>query len=283
MNINIIKTAIVALLLFLLCACTNTRLAYNYLDWIVTWYLNDYLNLNSRQDAIYKQRLHVLLRWHRTDELLRYSRFIEQLQQDLHGPLSVVILRERSDSLKLFWNDLMVRAAPECAGVLLLLDRDQRRDFYAVLSKKQQQLEKKQLNETPSRRKARHFDQAEKPFKRLFGRLTEAQKAVLNQWAEDLVPLQNLWLDNRRTWKINMQEVLEGSYAEAEKCKLLERLFVEPEYLWKPAYRQAINQNESSTFDMLAKLLASLTEKQKKHAHTFLENLKNDCITLSKE
>ncbi len=147
MNLRGIKTTIVTLLLCLLCACSNTRLAYNYLDWIVTWYLNDYLNLNSRQDDIYKQRLNVLLRWHRTDQLIRYSRFIEQLQQDLHGPLNVEMLRERSDSLKQFWNDIMVRAAPDCAGVLLLLDRDQRRDFYAALAKKQQQLEEKQLNE----------------------------------------------------------------------------------------------------------------------------------------
>ncbi|MBN2106090.1 MAG: hypothetical protein JW832_01585 [Deltaproteobacteria bacterium] len=283
MNLHGIKTAIATLMLCLLCACSNTRLAYNYLDWIVTWNLNDYLNLNSRQAAFYKQRLHVLLQWHRTDQLIRYSRFIEQLQQDMHGPLNVEMLRQRSDSLKQFWNDIMIRSAPDCAGVLLLLDRDQRQAFYAALAKKQKQLEEKHLNETPARRKARHFEQAEKPLKRLLGRLTEAQKAVLNHWAEDLIPLQNLWLDNRRIWQKSMQDVLEGSNAEAEKCKLLERLFIEPEYLWKPAYRQAIKQNEASTFAMLAKLLGNLTEKQKQHAHVFLENLKKDFITLSKE
>ena len=64
------------------------------------------------------------------------------------GRSTCAMLQERSDRLKQFWNDIMVRAAPDCAGLLLLLDRDQRRSFYAALEKKQKELEKKHLNET---------------------------------------------------------------------------------------------------------------------------------------
>ncbi len=283
MNIRCIKNTLAALVLCLLCACSNTRLAYNYLDWIITWNLNEYLSLNSRQDDVYEQRLKALLQWHRSEQLVRYSRFADRLQRDLPGPLNIAMLQEHSDRLKQFWRDIMIRAAPDCAGLLLLLDRDQRRSFYAAVEKKQKELEKKFLNEKPVQRTTRHFDQAEKPLKRFVGRLTIAQKAILERWAESLVPLQNLWLENRRIWQKRLQEVLEGNEPEAEKRKLLERLFVEPEHLWTPAYRNAIHQNETATLSMLVDLLGSLTEKQQQHMQTALKTLKADCIILSKQ
>ncbi len=283
MKIRCVKNVLAALALCVLCSCSNTRLAYNYLDWIISWYLDDYLSLNSRQDAFYEQRLKALLQWHRKNQLVRYSLFAEQLQHDIRGPLNATLLQERSESLRQFWRTIIERAAPDCAELLLMLDRNQRLALYAAGSKKQNELEVKHRGETAARRKARHFDQAEKPLKRFIGKFTDIQEVILERWAVALVPLESLWLENRRTWQRSLQEVLEGNEPEAEKKRLLELLFVEPEHLWTPAYRHALNQNEKATFSMLADLLGTLTEKQQRHMHAALETLKEDCIALSKE
>jgi len=201
----------------------------------------------------------------------------------VRGQLTPVLLKERTDSLKQFWRTSIERAAPDCAGLLLLLGRNQRLAFAAAVEKKQKKLEAAYLSEKDDRRKARHVDQAEKPLNRFFGRLTAPQKAVIERWAEDLVPLQSLWLENRRMWQKSLQSVLEINAPEAEKKKLLEQLFVEPEHLWISAYRDAVNRNESLTIAMLADLLVTLTEKQQQHAHNALEILKKDFTALSKE
>jgi hypothetical protein len=278
-----VKNALLVLALCLLCSCSNTRLAYNYMDWIITWYLDDYLSLNSQQDAFYKQRLKDLLQWHRKNQLVLYSNFADQLQQDMRRPLTPVLLHERSESLKQFWQTIMERAAPDCAGLLLLLDRDQRRTFYAAVEKKQKELEVKHYGESPARRKERHMEQAEKPLNRFVGRLTGPQKIVLERWSDSLVPLESLWLQNRFIWQKHLQAVLDGDEPEEKKRRLLERLFIEPENLWTPAYRHVIDQNEKSTLAMLVDLLGTLTEKQQQHMQAALETLKEDCISLSKE
>ena len=253
------KNVLASLMVFVLCACSNTRLAYNYLDWIITWYLDDYLSLNSRQDDFYEQRLNALLRWHRKDQLVRYSLFVDQLQQDMRVLVSAAVLQERYDSLQQFWRDIMERAAPDCAELLLGLDQDQRLAFYAAGAKKQKELEDRYLRETASERNRRQCAQAEKALKRFVGRLAGPQRVILERWAEALVQLQSLWLENRRTWQRSLQAVLEGNEPDAEKRKRLERLFIEPEYLWTPAYRHAIRQNETATLTMLLDLLGSLT------------------------
>jgi hypothetical protein len=283
MKISCIKNMITALVLCLLCSCSNTRLAYNYLDWIITWYLNDYLSLNSRQEDVYEQRLKALLQWHRRDQLVLYSRFAGQLQQDMRRPLTPALLQERSDSLKQFWHTIMEQAAPDCAGLLLMLDPHQRKALFAALNNKQKELEDIYLCETAARRKDRQYEQAEKPLKRFVGTFTGSQKELIESWAAKLVPLQSLWLENRRTWQKSLQAVLDGDEPEEKKRKLLERLFIEPEYLWTQEYRHAIELNEKSTLAMLVDLLGTLTEKQQQHMQATLETLKEDFISLSKE
>ncbi len=283
MNMRRGKIVLACLAVCALCACSNTRLAYNYLDWIIPWYLDDYLNLNSRQNDFYKQRLDDLLRWHRKDQLVRYSRFVEQLQQDLCGPLSTGVLQERSDNIQQFWRDIMERAAPDCAELLLLFDQDQRRAFYAAGAKKQKELEDEHRGETPAERNRRQCEQAEKTLKRFVGRFTGPQKAILERWSAALTPLESLWLENRRTWQRSLQAVLEAHEPDAEKRRKLERLFIDPEQLWAPAYRDAIRQNETATLAMLVELFGSLTVDQKQHMRTSLDNLKDDFICLSRE
>jgi len=283
MNMHRAKIVLAGLAVCALCACSNTRLAYNYLDWIIPWYLDDYLSLNSRQDDFYKQRLDGLLRWHRRDQLVRYSHFVEQLQQDLRGPLSAAVLQERYDTIEQFWRDIMERAAPDCAELMLQFNQDQRRVFYAAGAKKQKELENEHPGETPAERNRRHCEQAEKTLKRFVGRFTGPQKAILERWSAALTPLESLWLENRRTWQRSLQAVLEAHEPDAEKRRKLERLFIDPEQLWAPAYRDAIRQNETATLAMLVELFGSLTVDQKQHMRTSLDNLKDDFICLSRE
>jgi len=279
-SVKIVLSCLVACLLF---SCSSTRLTYNYLDWIIDWYLDDYLSLNNLQEDFYRQRMAAFLRWHRTDELVRYSHFAAQLQQDMRGPLSASVLQERYGAINGFWRDSMERAAPECAELLLLLDQDQRRFLYAAAEKKQKQLEGKHVAEIAAERNRRQCELAQKAIERFTGGLTGPQKALLERWAEALSPVEPLWLENRRTWLRSFQSVLEGSEPEAEKQRQLRRLFVEPEYLWAPAYRECVRQNETAIFSMLADLHGTLTGKQLQHLNTELENLKKDFISLSQQ
>ena len=278
-----VKTLVACLAVCLIFSCSSTRLTYTYLDWIIDWYLDGYLSLNRQQDALYKHRLAALLRWHRTDQLVRYSAYIARLQQDLNGPLTALVLQERYADIKQFWRAIMERAAPDCAELLLLLDQDQRRTFYAAAAKKQQELEGKYGDEAAAQRNQRQREQAAKAIERFTGVLTEPQNVLLARWSEALMPVQPLWLENRRDWQRSLRAVLEETDPDAEKRGKLCRLFVEPEYLWTPAYRLAVQRNEAATVAMLADLQATLTEKQRQHLNAALEKLQTDFISLSRQ
>jgi hypothetical protein len=74
--------------LLLLGACSGTTFVYNRLDFIVPWYVDDYAELDTRQDAYLDELLGPFLAWHRTQELPNYVAIVDGIQSRLGEPLT---------------------------------------------------------------------------------------------------------------------------------------------------------------------------------------------------
>ena len=283
MNSRCIKNLMGVFVLSCLFACSSTRLAYNYLDWVIGWYLDDYIQLNKEQDDYYDHQLEELLQWHRSDQLPRYVRFVDEMMLHVDRQVHTDMLLERKNTMREFIRVFMVRAAPDCIKLLLWLDPEQRQAFYAAGAEKQKHFEKKYLDEPEIESKKRLYKQMKKILKRFIGRLTDEQENIVQRWADSLIRVQHLWLENRRIWLSTLQTVLEGSDKDTEKKRRLYQLLVEPESLWSTAYSRAVRQNEIRTLDMFSDIHNSMIEKQKKYLHGSLSRLKKDFERLAEE
>ena len=264
-------------------ACSSTRLAYNYLDWVIGWYLDDYIQLNKEQDDYYDRQLEELLQWHRSDQLPHYVRFVDEMMLHINKPVHTDMLLDRKNTMREFIRVFIARAAPDCIKLLLWLDADQRQAFYAAGAEKQQQFEEKYQDEPEIDRSKRLYKQMKKILNRFIGRLKDEQEHIVKRWADSLIGVQHLWLENRRIWLSTLQTVLEGSDTDTEKKRRLYQLLVEPESLWSTAYSRAVRQNEIRTLCMFSDIHNSMTEKQKKHLHVSLSKLKKDFERLADE
>ena len=112
MNSRRIKNLIGVFVLSCLFACSSTRLAYNYLDWVISWYLDDYIQLNKEQDDYYDRQLDELLQWHRSDQLPRYVRFVDEMMLHINKSVHTDMLLERKKTMREFVRVFMARAAP---------------------------------------------------------------------------------------------------------------------------------------------------------------------------
>ncbi len=283
MNSRRIRNLVGVFVLSCLFACSSTRLAYNYLDWVISWYLDDYIQLNKEQDDYYDRQLDELLQWHRSDQLPRYVRFVDEMMLHINKPVHTDMLLERKNTMREFIRVFIARAAPDCIKLLLWLDPEQRQAFYGAGAEKQQQFEEKYQDEPEIDRSKRLYKRMEKLLKRFIGRLTDGQELIVQRWADSLIGVQQLWLENRRIWLSTLQTVLEGSGTDTEKERRLYQLLVEPESLWSTAYLAAVQQNEILTLDMFSDIHNSMTEKQRKHLHASLSRLKKDFERLAEE
>ncbi|MCP3673424.1 MAG: hypothetical protein GY829_02975, partial [Gammaproteobacteria bacterium] len=58
------KIIIIFILSIFITACMGVKFTYNNLDWVIPWYLDDYLSLNDQQEEVFDSQLEALLLWH---------------------------------------------------------------------------------------------------------------------------------------------------------------------------------------------------------------------------
>lgn len=63
---------LLAIFVFLLLSGCSSQFAYNNLDWLAYWYIDDYIDFTAEQEVIVDQKLITWLDWHKQQELPRY-------------------------------------------------------------------------------------------------------------------------------------------------------------------------------------------------------------------
>ena len=96
------KIALLVVLVLSLGACT-AKVSYRFLDWIIAWSVDDYIDWNNQQQQQFDRVVADLLTWHQRTQLKRYSEFLAQLQRDLSEPLSRELLTARMDEAEQLW------------------------------------------------------------------------------------------------------------------------------------------------------------------------------------
>ena len=73
------RNILISFLLCLLLSACSTKLAYNYLDWILEWYVADLVNLTEDQEWQLNGALTRELVWHRKQQLPLYIKSLDEL------------------------------------------------------------------------------------------------------------------------------------------------------------------------------------------------------------
>ena len=82
------KFTLVLLFSFLLSACSSS-FVYDNIDWLLYWYVGDYVDLSTSQKAKLDERIASWQDWHRSTELKQYQKQLQNLKVQLStGPLN---------------------------------------------------------------------------------------------------------------------------------------------------------------------------------------------------
>ena len=77
------KKHILFLCLLLGLANCSAKLIYYHLDWLIPWYVDDYISLDSDQRTMLENRLIQQLEWHCRTQLPDYAVSLRKLGNDL--------------------------------------------------------------------------------------------------------------------------------------------------------------------------------------------------------
>ncbi|WP_313242610.1 DUF6279 family lipoprotein [Stutzerimonas nitrititolerans] len=266
--------------LLLLSACSRINLAYRNLDILIPWSLNDYLDMNSAQQARLKAQLREHQAWHCRSQLPIYLEGLETLQREVaEDRIEIATLRTHRRKMRQAIEAIAVRITPSVSELLGSLDERQVRRLQETLAEKHRQLQEKFVEPELPRRIRERAERMQERVEHWAGRLDAAQRQRILQWSHALDEQNRRWLDNRRHWQAALVEMVKQRH-DSDFPARLAPLLQEPEALWTEAYRRSVPRTEQATLELIRDLYAMASAAQRSRLSQRLQDLHDDLASL---
>jgi len=266
--------------LLLLGACSSTSFVYNRLDFLVLWYVEDYVDLDQYQKQYTSDVLASFLLWHRTQELPDYPRILDQIEDNLSQPQTPEMVASVFSDFEAAWLRL------EAKGLGLLLDlgvqlSDEQIDkFMEKLWERQLEYKEEYLERTDEEFREDSYEEAVDSAREYLGPLSDKQRELLREFSRSLLRSDHVWLQERAEWLAELAVLLErkpGWQQRVREAVAARRKNPSAEV------RRAYDHNLQVIYTVIAQLLDGRSEQQDAHLRDRLSSLREDLQVLIAE
>lgn len=269
------------LLVATLLAGCSVKLAYNNLDRLARWSVNDYLGMNDAQRAYFDAAVEELLYWHRVEHLPRYASLLDALQTSLADGTDEKELESLVNTVLGWGEEIQDRALPIAVELLGSLEDEQVALLARRLEESNVELAEPEAQRTPEEARAGWAAEFEERFTRFSGRLTAEQGAYLERQSVRYIPELELWADYRRRWQADLLKLLERRHDRETLESGLKTLAAEREAYYGEEFAAVYESNLSLTREVSVWMINALTPAQRERFFRRLEELAADLRDLS--
>ena len=278
-----IKRTAILLIAIVIAAC-GPRLVYPHLDWLIPWYVSDYISLDRDQKTMFEARLSKLLDWHCRTQLPAYSTTLRALGQDLANsfrPLNAPRLRAYNARLTALWKELLQQIGPDITAILATGTDVQIDELFENLEKQNQTFKKEYVDLPPDELDQNREQRMVKRTTYWISKLTQEQKQAVADWNSQLAPIAIEWLRNREHLQAEARRLLAHRHDGPGFRAAMQALIINPESMRSVEYQRKIDINTAVTIKFIVKLNQLLTEDQRSFLLDRIESLAADFDALS--
>ncbi len=277
------KIAAIILMAVALTGC-GPRLVYHHLDWLIPWYVSDYISLDSEQQNLLDERLAKHLDWHCRTQLTVYAMTLRALGRDLSSPadpVSEATLQAYHRKIIIFWKELLQQIGPDLTTILATASDAQIEELFANLEKQNQKFRRKFVELPPDELNRKRQDRMIKRLEYWLSGLNSEQKQAVADWSMQLAPIARQWIQNREMIQAKAHSLLARRLENPAFRSDLQALIMHPERMRPVDYQRKIDINTNITISLLVRLNQMLTRDQRAHLLKRIEALATDFDTLS--
>jgi hypothetical protein len=276
------------LLLVLLTGCNAIQLGYSNAPTLSYWWLDSYIDFNAEQSPPVRDSLAALHAWHRRNELPAYADTLQNMQRLAPGTVTPAQICGLGAEVQTHIEHLAAQAAGPISAFTPTLKPEQLRHLARQFDKHNQKWRDEWLDATPAELAERRLEQAVERSERLYGRLDEAQTALLRQSIERSSFDARLAYRERLRRQQDILQILQEhsanglsrpTHVQAEVLALLERLQRSPD----PVYRAQQEKTRTEGCAALAALHNSTSPPQRARLMDTLRDYEADMRALAGE
>ncbi|MGZ5582945.1 MAG: DUF6279 family lipoprotein [Usitatibacter sp.] len=287
-RLRIARWLLLAAAALLATACSLTRLAYDNVTVLysnaapmLSWMVDDYVDISGEQKEWVRERLGRAIAWHRSQELPAYRRFLETVAARFEGNFSHDEARDSYGEMRAHYRKAVEYVLPDVADFLLRLDDEQLAQLERRFSHDDRMLAREM---TRGSDEERHRERMKRIFVHLeqwTGTLDDAQRGLVDACVRSFPDTSAERLADRSYRQAQTLALIRARPDKEQMVAGLRRLLVDADS-WRPgAYQRKLRSREDKTFDMVASLSATLTPRQRAHLSSRLLGYVRDISTLT--
>lgn len=277
------RAGVIAFLLVFMAGCSS-KFGYNNLDWLLYWYLDDYIELDKSQKAVFDERLDTWLAWHRSEELPAYRQHLVDLRASLaEGPLEANQWLQQFARGRGHWERFRDHLVPELTEMAPLLTDQQVEDLFAKLEEDNNDEVEEYNEESADERQKDRVKRLKKQVKNWIGRLSDEQETIVETYAPQFQSNFENWIRYRRHIQSEAKQVLLSRHDNPEFSSQLAHLMTHPEAYQDAEYQQTSDHNRNLFAQLIAELNPTLSARQKRHVNEEIDDLIDDLDDLIKD
>ena len=283
-SMKLMKKRVIILLLAMVLAGCGTRFLYSQLDWLIPWYVSDYISLDDDQKTLLEARLSKLLDWHCRTQLPAYAATLRALGRDLADssePVDAATLQVYNTGLIALWKELLQRIGPDINAILATASDAQIDELFQNLETQNQKFKKKYVDLLPEELIQNREKRLIKRTRYWISKLNPKQKQAVADWNSQLAPMAADRLQNRESIQAEARSLLADRHRNPGFRTAMLELIINPASMWTAEFQRKIDINTAVTISFLVELDRMLTEKQRSHLLDRIESLAGDLDTLS--
>jgi hypothetical protein len=263
-----VKKIIIVGLVLLLSGC-STKFVYKNVDWLVYWYIDDFVELTNQQEDIVDAKLATWLEWHKEAELPKYINHLSELSDDIRTQqLSLEKMHYHQQKAADHWIRLKAKIIPDLVAMSPMLSQVQVDSMFKEIDKmNEDEVDEREelLAKTPEKRKSESLKRKKRNLKRWLGKLTSEQEQLVDNMHGEYHSNGELWSQYRVRYQAELRTLLNDTdRGESFETKLTELLTVPEKYRGELLNQRNIeNSNKYKEFLLAADTL--VTEDQRKH------------------
>lgn len=274
---KIMKTFLAILCASLLLSGCSSKWAYNNVDWLLYWYVDDYIDLGKDQKSLLDGKVEQWHKWHRQEELAQYKQQLIDLrarvnQANLSAEQWQLEFAKGSDH----WKRFRAEIVPELSVLAVDLSDQQIEQLFDALEKENIEEQEDRDEDSLEERQEDAKERLHKQVKKQIGRLSSEQKIILDGYFGRFESTFDLWLSYRRLVQSKTKELMLNRNNLTDFSNQLSNLLMEPEQLRTQEHEAAIERNSVLFGEMLSEIQTSLSEKQYKHLNGEIDDLIDD-------
>lgn len=241
---------------------------YNKLDWLVSWYLDDYVDLTELQQDEFDLNFSKWHQWHRDTQLVKYTAQLNEIKTLVDQEVSSQQVELHLYQLEAHWHTLLDYIAPQLSQQIVALSAQQKQELLDNIA--QTNLEKRQdyLELSSEERLEKSIKRAHKSFKKWFGELSQIQLENITEFTRQHNSERTAWFEYRDDWQQAFSASLQrDSVSDNNQSQLsqITNLIARPYQLRKDVFQQSLNHKNKQFTVLLAEFINQASGEQKQH------------------